>query len=431
MDDERDNKFDADHYRLPRLTMRNWRTEFKESFKEYALKKGEAGEEINTGDRLDLLNADFDDVNEEEERIYPDTDRGYKRWERDQKRLRDYKRNAKDLLSALLIHMEREVKDKIQSSPDYEEAYAAFDILTIWQLTEQVCVGRGAVSIYELTTKLLKLKQTREYSSYAKDFREATADLIRQGDAQDVLNRIFNTIFILGLNQEQFKDKLAIVYGQQDWPAYDIYMAELHVYAEATERMKSLTKDNNDGKVEANKTTSIDPRSSTTRGCWNCGSLGHVKFECRKPLNLCPKCNRRGHLEKFCRITEDNKPNEKVYERNERTTKEHFDNDNDKNRDRKLNNRNNSTMNQSKFKTKKKINHKAEKNKLAIQKAKAHLAALEGENDDDEENDAVDSADNNDEEVEEENEDEAYLVDVVDVGKKITAFISDDVKEKH
>jgi hypothetical protein len=77
------------------------------------LTKFDAGEEINTGERLELLNADFDDLDDNGERVYPDTDRGYKRWEREQKRYREYKRNAKELLSALLLHMEREVKDKV------------------------------------------------------------------------------------------------------------------------------------------------------------------------------------------------------------------------------------------------------------------------------------------------------------------------------
>jgi hypothetical protein len=57
-----DNRLDAEHYRLPRLTMRNWTLEFKESFKEYALKKGEPGEVLITGMPIDnLVNHDFDE----------------------------------------------------------------------------------------------------------------------------------------------------------------------------------------------------------------------------------------------------------------------------------------------------------------------------------------------------------------------------------
>ena len=88
-----DSQFDGDHYKLPRLNMRNWNTEFKEALKEYALKKGEPGEEINTGEAFEINEAeDFDELNEEGERLYHDNDRGYKRWERDNKRYREYKR---------------------------------------------------------------------------------------------------------------------------------------------------------------------------------------------------------------------------------------------------------------------------------------------------------------------------------------------------
>jgi hypothetical protein len=50
--------------------------------------------------------------------------------------------------------MERDVKDKVQASVGYVEAYHTHDVLAVWLITEQVCVGRGAVSIYVLTARL-------------------------------------------------------------------------------------------------------------------------------------------------------------------------------------------------------------------------------------------------------------------------------------
>jgi hypothetical protein len=86
-----DNKFDADQFKLLRLNMRNWNTEFKEAFKEFSLKKGEPGEEINTGKAVKIRMADdFDELDDDGERMYADNDRGYKRWERDNKRYREY-----------------------------------------------------------------------------------------------------------------------------------------------------------------------------------------------------------------------------------------------------------------------------------------------------------------------------------------------------
>jgi hypothetical protein len=90
-----DTRMDAEHNKLPRLTIRNWTLEFKEAFKEYALKKVEPGDEINTSVPVDdLVNVDFDDLNEDE-RFYPDADRGYKRYQRDLKRYKVYKKTRK------------------------------------------------------------------------------------------------------------------------------------------------------------------------------------------------------------------------------------------------------------------------------------------------------------------------------------------------
>jgi hypothetical protein len=181
-------------------------------------------------------------------------------------------------------------------------------------------------------------------------------------------------------------------------------MAELHVYAEATERMKSLTKDNNDGLIQANKTTSES--NNITRGCWNCGSLSHIKANCPKPPSLCGNCKKRGHIDKFCRTIEGI-DNEKDYEKGEKMSKTYTNNNyNDKNRDKKL--INNETR---KYKGKKKVNHKSEKNKLAIQKAKAFLAELEAEDDNESEDDRNDDDDEN---HEEQDDIDAYLIDVVE-----------------
>ena len=58
---------------------------------EFSLKKGEPGEEINTGKAVKIRMADdFDELDDDGERMYADNDRGYKRWERDNKRYREY-----------------------------------------------------------------------------------------------------------------------------------------------------------------------------------------------------------------------------------------------------------------------------------------------------------------------------------------------------
>ena len=114
----------------------------------------------------------------------------------------------KPLISKLLMAMDKDVKDSLVTSAGYQAVYNAFDIVAIWNLTEQVVVGRGAMSVFALVTRLLKHTQTSSYIKYEKDFKEMVVDLRAQGNAQDVLEMVFNAHFILGLTQEQFKERL-------------------------------------------------------------------------------------------------------------------------------------------------------------------------------------------------------------------------------
>jgi hypothetical protein len=78
------------------------------------------------------------------------------------------------------------------TSPGYQNAYDAFDLLTIWRLTEQVVMVRGAISVY--TLKELIIPTRRNF--------DIVLDLRAQGNADKVLEMIMNTMFILGLNQD-------------------------------------------------------------------------------------------------------------------------------------------------------------------------------------------------------------------------------------
>jgi len=53
--------------------------------------------------------------------------------------------------------------------------------------------------VYSLVTMQLKHTQTVAYTKYEKDFKDMVVDLRAQGNPQDVLNMVFNALFILGL----------------------------------------------------------------------------------------------------------------------------------------------------------------------------------------------------------------------------------------
>jgi hypothetical protein len=82
------------------------------------------------------------------------------------------------------------------------------------------------------------------------------------------------------------------------------------------DRVKSLLKDNNDGRIKANATKAADTDTDHPKSCWNCGRSGHRKADCPNDLHQCSICMKSGHLEKFC-LRKDNqsKPKEKGFQK--------------------------------------------------------------------------------------------------------------------
>ena len=148
--------------------------------------------------------------------MFADDDGGDRKYEKYETRYNALKNGKKKLISKLLMSADKEMKDSLTTHPDYKGFYQTYNLLGIWNLAEEVAVGRGAISIYSLITRLLEHKQEGAYTSYEKEFKEMVIDLVAQGTADQVLQKIFNALFILGLNEVQFKDKLAIIYGEKD-----------------------------------------------------------------------------------------------------------------------------------------------------------------------------------------------------------------------
>jgi hypothetical protein len=79
-------------------------------------------------------------------------------------------------------------------------------------------MGRGAISVYTLITRLLKHRQEGTYNAYEKEFRDLVLNLRAQRNADQVLEMIIKTLFILGLNKEKLKKLLSPTYGRREWP---------------------------------------------------------------------------------------------------------------------------------------------------------------------------------------------------------------------
>jgi hypothetical protein len=411
---------------IPKLTMTNWSTEFKDRFKDLALNYGDAGDIIITGVENRPVRPNQELVIEGV-RFYPNNDAGRKRFEKDEQQWLKTRDNKKKLMSKLFLHMDKEIREKIQNAEGYNDAYEQFDLLRIWQMTEQVVIGRGAISIYAITAKLVKLKQTGDYTRYTKEFKDLVHDLRNQGNAEEVLNRMIDTMFILGLNQEQFKEKLTVVYGRRDWPNIDDFSAELHMYVEATDRLKSINNNKDDdnaikdGLISANFTNPGSYNSNNNkRNCYNCGGRDHIKPECKKPAHVCTICGKLGHIEKFCFSgKKDGNQSRPVQSNSKYDNSNKYNNNNNTNRRRDTNKQgidNNKEMKGKSNKSRRRI--------MEIKKARAYIAKLENTvdySDDENYDEFSDLLNNEDDDYEGDNnvkDEEGYLSRIQDKGEE-------------
>jgi hypothetical protein len=297
---------------IPILTMRNWNTEFRDAFKDYALSK-RSGEIIISGvdpnehmrvparNMRVLVRNEAGEMVESDRQMFADSDRGDRQFNEYEKKYTKILEGKKELLYQLLSHMDREVKDKVKAEGTFQELYDRFDVLGIWNLTQQVVIGVGSMSVYNVISRLLRLKQKGMYVTYQREFQDLVADVRSQGTADEILEKIFDSLFILGVDQEQFKDVLTPVYGRRVWPRYADLAAQLSIYAEQTERMASFnTRNDNDGRIEANVVKMGGDGPGPNWECFNCGGKNHRSRECVKSKHQCKKCHSYGHLEKFC-----------------------------------------------------------------------------------------------------------------------------------
>jgi hypothetical protein len=260
-------------------------------------------------------------------------------------------------------------------------------------MVEQVVVGKGAISAYTAVAKMLKLRQESggSFTTYQRVYMELREDIVRQGNAEEVLGRILDCLFVLGLDQDQFKDKLIHVYGSKEWPKAADLAAELHEYAEYTSLMEGLKRDNNEGRVTANVTTVKGEGTGGSGGkklvCYNCKKEGHKANECveRRKL-ICFVCKREGHKAESC-------PDKELEEREERKEKSKKKDE----RGRERGERKKSVGNY------KKSNKAIQRGKF-IKKVTANISEMmeQGWREEDEDDDDVDDDDDNDDEVEEE-----------------------------
>jgi len=386
MEDVEDDSLRFDmRLQMPLLGQNNWNTVWKEQFLTLCLNFGDAGDILIMDKDKVIREPDFErdttagkTSSDPVKRKYEDTDSGAARYDKDKRAYDKLKNEKKKLLAKMLQLIERPIKEKLTTQEGYGEAFRRFDVLAVWKLLERVVQGSGTVSIYQQVLRLLRLKQTGAFSAYWKEYREIIMDLNKlKDDGHDVLAVIIDTLFIINLNQEQFKDLLKDVYAKTEWPKHDAFAVQCGNYLENTARVENLQKDNNDGKIAAHAVSTED--RSYGVGCYNCGSTRHLVRNCTEKPTLCDECGTRGHMSRFCRNV------------NRTVQKDGVDNGRYKRESKEEAEVNRSTERKSVTNRKNdgKVKAKTYQKKEALRKAIANLAeqvdALQGEKSDEEE----------------------------------------------
>jgi hypothetical protein len=267
---------------LPKFSRANWKSEFKSAFKDLALNYGEAGsiiiKEVDIVRKQPIYEETKSIIDPNAEggrrrvRTYPEDAIGWRRFERDERKYEKLEENKMKLMNKLFDAMDKEIRDKMTQALGYQFAYDNCDLLALWRIAEQICLGRGSVSISQLILRIMKMKQTGSYTSFCREFKDAVVDLKRQvvdENYEDLLNSIIDAWFITSVNQEQFKDKLKDIYCERIWPSYTELSVMLQDYAENVEKVQALRNNQDEGIIKAN----VAKPSKVSYNCWNFGSI--------------------------------------------------------------------------------------------------------------------------------------------------------------
>ncbi len=144
-------------------------------------------------------------------------------------------RSRTNLTGTLLDNLSDELRIKLEAHEDYANALGTFDFLKLYNIVEQIVLGRGSVSIYQAILRIINLKQTpNEYVRFQNTFSDAAYELqkIAENDPDNgykkIVNKFLDVLFILGVDQTEFKDKLTPVYGEKEWPGWETFMRTLY-----------------------------------------------------------------------------------------------------------------------------------------------------------------------------------------------------------
>jgi hypothetical protein len=168
---------------------------------------------------------------------------------------------------------------------------------------------------------MIKLEQGKDsFAKYAKTFKDVVTSLKSKGTAEEILDSIIDSKFILGVNQDAFKDQLAIIFSSDKWPKMQEAIDMFSRFTNTRESVATLNNEIENGKINANLSKSAKFKNKQIRNegkkedenekqkfpntdyiCVACGMKGnHFVHDCRYRRRRCTKCQVPGHKVKYC-----------------------------------------------------------------------------------------------------------------------------------
>lgn len=150
---EESNKKDGE---LPRLTLTNFNSHFRDEFRIVSLSYGDCAEIIMQGVNKIIQEPHEDDLDPIRHTVRPDGtkenmlkysgENGYRRFEKDEKLYYKFIENKKKLISKLMMAMDHDVRTLVTTKPTFTKLMNDYDLHGIWNLVQEVCIGKGNVS---------------------------------------------------------------------------------------------------------------------------------------------------------------------------------------------------------------------------------------------------------------------------------------------
>ena len=228
----------------------------------YALRFGSAGRALVTKEKPEFVDPKFDGITRMGKRIYAEDELGHKEYREDlqlmRKQRHEYEDKSQALVSTMLLSISEDIIQDCRSHADWETSFLTLDMMKLYEIIVFTVTAQGHTSIYVDLTKLLKLQQGSSHGKitfavYVNSFRELVNNLTqKQKDAATLLKMIWNAIFVLGLDNDEYDTQLTEIYAKEEWPDYETLAKQLNQYTKTTREINDLRKDNPEGVVKAN-----------------------------------------------------------------------------------------------------------------------------------------------------------------------------------